>query len=181
MDDTMCFNFIIYFYEKRYIQCRLIIHILYMHIFHCQCVSYHQIYEQLQCRLLPGQHIFIAVSHIVYHIQILARSSCGWAYSVIDSHTIGPGFKTVLSTELPTDYYHNSIIELSFAGVCGRSGSISRSGLTQDLLMSSCVFQCDVPHQWIAQSQVGDGMGCHVLCLYHCYKQAPSRYDLSFW
>ena len=39
--------------------------------------------------------------------------------------------------------------------------------------MGSCVFQCDVPHQWIAQQQVGpmsvycDGVGCHVLCLRH--------------
>ena len=48
---------------------------------------------------------------------------------------------------------------------------ISRSGLTQDIKMGSCVFQCDVPHQWIAQRQVGpvsvycDGVGCRVLCL----------------
>ena len=34
------------------------------------------------------------------------------------------------------------------------------------------VFQCDVPHQWLAQRQGGpvcvycDGLGCHVLCLY---------------
>ena len=34
-------------------------------------------------------------------------------------------------------------------------GRISRSGLTQDIKMDSCVFQCDVPHQWIAQRQVG--------------------------
>ena len=26
-------------------------------------------------------------------------------------------------------------------------GRISRSGLTQDIKMGSCVFQCDVPHQ----------------------------------
>ena len=37
----------------------------------------------------------------------------------MDSHTTGPGFKTVLSTGLLTDYHHNSI---KFAGVCGRSG-----------------------------------------------------------
>ena len=32
-----------------------------------------------------------------------------------------------------------------------------RSGLTQDIKMGSCecLFQCDVPHQWIAQRQVG--------------------------
>ena len=39
--------------------------------------------------------------------------------------------------------------------------------------MGSCVFQCDVPHRWIAQRQVGpvsvycDGVGCRVLCLRH--------------
>ena len=32
-----------------------------------------------------------------------------------------------------------------------RSGRVSRSGLTQDIKMGSCVFQCDIPHQWIAQ------------------------------
>ena len=52
-------------------------------------------------------------------------------------------------------------------------GRISRSGVAQDIKMGSCVFQCDVPHQWIAQRQVGpvsvyyDRMGCHVLCLQH--------------
>ena len=39
--------------------------------------------------------------------------------------------------------------------------------------MGSCVFQCDIPHQWIAQQHIGpmsvdcDGVGCHVLCLWH--------------
>ena len=50
-------------------------------------------------------------------------------------------------------------------------GRISQSGLTQDIKMGSCVFQCDVPHQWIAQRQAVsvycDGVGCHVLCLRH--------------
>ena len=33
------------------------------------------------------------------------------------------------------------------------------------------VFQCDIPHQWIAQQQFGPvseycgGVGCHILCL----------------
>ena len=50
---------------------------------------------------------------------------------------------------------------------------ISRSRLTQDIKMGSSVFQCDFPHQWIAQRQVGpvsvhsDRVGCHVLCLQH--------------
>ena len=81
---------------------------------------------------------------------------------------------TVLSTELPT-VDHNDSIKFSVRWcVCveGR-GRISRSGLTQDIKMYSCVFQCDVPHQWIAQRQVGpvsvycDGVGCRVLCLRH--------------
>ena len=50
-------------------------------------------------------------------------------------------------------------------------GKISRTGLTQDIKMGSCVFQCDVPLK--AHRQVGpvsvycEGIGCHVLCLRH--------------
>ena len=76
-------------------------------------------------------------------------------------------------------------------------GRISRLGLTQDSKMGSCVSQCDIPHQWIAQWQVGpvfvycdrNGLSCPVFaawhsCVaahwskYHCYKQALSWYDL---
>ena len=63
-------------------------------------------------------------------------------------------------------------VERSLVCVEGR-GRISWSGLTKDIKMGSCVFQCDVPHQWIAQRQVApvsvycDGVGCHVLCLRH--------------
>ena len=52
-------------------------------------------------------------------------------------------------------------------------GRISRSGLTRDIKMGSCVFQCDVPHHRIAQRQVVpvsvycDGVGCRFLCLRH--------------
>ena len=55
-------------------------------------------------------------------------------------------------------------VERSLVCVEGR-GRISRPGLTQDIKMGSCVFQCDVPHQWIAQRQVSpvsvycDGVG----------------------
>ena len=48
---------------------------------------------------------------------------------------------------------------------CAQRGRNSRSGPIQDIKMGSCVFQCDVPHQWIAQRQVGpvyvycDGVG----------------------
>ena len=72
--------------------------------------------------------------------------------------TVQDPVDTVLSTELP----------------CVEGGGrISQLGLTQDIKMGSCVFQCDVPHQWIAQRQVGpvsvyyDGVGCCVLCLRH--------------
>ena len=80
---------------------------------------------------------------------------------------------TVLSIELPTSYHHNSIIVESWLVCVEGRGRISRSGLTQDIKMGSCVFQCDVRHQWIAQRQVDpvsvycDGVGCHVLCLPH--------------
>ena len=63
-------------------------------------------------------------------------------------------------------------VERSLGCVEGR-GRICRSGLTQDIKMGSCVFQCDVPHQWIAERQVGpvsvycDGVGCRVLYLRH--------------
>ena len=63
----------------------------------------------------------------------------------------GPGGHSILSTELLTDYHHTNIIELSVPGVC----VCERSGLTQDIKMGSCVFQCEIPHQWIAQPQVG--------------------------
>ena len=87
-------------------------------------------------------------------------------------------------------------VERSLVCVEGR-GRISRSGLTQDIKMGSCVFQYDVPHRWIAQRQVWPrvcilwrgGVSCPVsaawhFCVaahwskYHCYKQAPSWYDL---
>ena len=96
----------------------------------------------------------------------------------MDSHTRGSGFKTqrvlTLSTKLLTEYHHNSINKLSIGWcVCGRSGKDSSMGLTQDIEMGSCVFQCDIPHQWIAQCKIGplsvycDRVGCHVLCLRH--------------
>ena len=67
---------------------------------------------------------------------------------------------------------NSNLILRSLLCVEGR-GRISRSGLTQDIKMGSCVFQCDVQHQWMAQRQVGhvsvycDGVGCRVLCLWH--------------
>ena len=103
-------------------------------------------------------------------------SSCGRADSVMDLHTTGPGFKTqfvgyfLLSFRLTTTIPES--VERSLVCVEGW-GRIYRSGLTQDIKMGSCVFQYDVPHQWIAQRQVNpvsvhcDGVGCHVLCLRH--------------
>ena len=103
-------------------------------------------------------------------------SGCGRADSVMDSHTTGPGFKTrlvryfLLSFRLWPPWQHQ--VERSLVCVEGR-GRISWSRLTQDIKMGSCVFHCDVPHQWIAQRQVGpvsvycDGVECRVLCLRH--------------
>ena len=105
----------------------------------------------------------------------------------MDSHTIGPGFKTQLVR------YFLAVERLL---VCEESrGRISRSGLTQNR-----VFQCDVPHQSITQRQVSPAsstvkdtvpgwgvMSCvcgmaflcgSTLVKVHCYKQATSRYDL---
>ena len=41
----------------------------------------------------------------------------------------------------------------AFAGVCGRLRKDFQSGLTQDIKMGSCVFQCDIPHKWITQDR----------------------------
>ena len=98
----------------------------------------------------------------------------------MDSHTTGPAFKTRwlrytfyrASDWLPPWQHHR--VERSMVCVEGR-GRISRSGLIQVIKMGSCVglFQRDVPHQWIAQRQVGpvgvycDGVVCHVLYLWH--------------
>ena len=58
---------------------------------------------------------------------------------------------------------HNNMIKLSVRScVCKVWEEFSRSGLTQDIQMGSCVFQYYVPYQWIAQ-QVGSIMGLHVM------------------
>ena len=96
----------------------------------------------------------------------------------MDSHTTCPGFKTrwvwytfYRASDCLPPYQHNEVVR-SLVCVEGR-GRTSRSDLTQDIKMDSCVFQCDVSHRWIAQRQVGpvsiyyDWVGCHVLCLRH--------------
>ena len=101
-----------------------------------------------------------------------ARSSCGRVGST------GPGSRPrgygTLSTQPPTVYHHHRV-ERSLVCVKDRE-RISRSGLTQDIKMDSCVLQGDVPHQWIAQRQVRHMSvycdGCHVLCL---------RHDIPVW
>ena len=108
----------------------------------------------------------------------ISGSSCGRAESVMDLHTTGPGYKTrciwftfYWASEWLPPYQHYKV-ERSLVCVEGQ-GRISWSSLTEDIIMCSCVFQCDVPHQWIAQWQVGpvsvycDGVGCRVLCLRH--------------
>ena len=94
-----------------------------------------------------------------------------------------------LSTEFLSDCHHDSIIMLNVCCVCGMSGQYVSVGLDQKTKTGSCLFQCDVPHQWIAQRQVYcDVMGCPVSAAwhssvaalrskYHCYKLL-SQYDL---
>ena len=82
--------------------------------------------------------------------------------------------------------------ELLKVGVYSLFVEFPRSGLNQDIQMSSCVFLCDVPHQWIAQRQVGpmsvycDRVWCHILCLQHdisqcCQNILHSKYYTLFW
>ena len=117
-------------------------------------------------------------------------SSCGRADSIMDLHITGPGFKTwmvryfLLSFQLATTIPVHKV-ERSLVCVEGQ-GRISWSGLSQEIKMGSCVFQCDVPHQCILWR---GGVSCPVSaawhsCVashwskYHCYKQASSWYDL---
>ena len=104
----------------------------------------------------------------------------------------------VLVTELPTGYDHISIIKLSVRWCVWKVGEgfPYRVSVTQYIKMGSCVPQCDVPHQWIAQRQRPRvcilwrrGVSYPVSAAWHscvaahwskyqCYKQAPSFYDL---
>ena len=80
--------------------------------------------------LLFRRTVFTAISSWLWWIVLLpwcsavimttkqvTRSSCGWADCVMDLHTTGPGSSPsgygTLSTKLPTDYHHSSIIKLS--------------------------------------------------------------------
>ena len=106
------------------------------------------------------------------HRQRRALLSCWpalvtWvSFVLLNILTRDPSFKVTSA------WYLSNMYQTVQVCVEGR-GRISRSGLTQDIKMGSCVFQCDVPHQWIAQRQVGpvsvycDGVGCRVLCLRH--------------
>ena len=98
----------------------------------------------------------------------------------MDSHSTGHGFKTqpVRYTfyRASDGYHHKSIIQDERPLMCVEGwGMISRLGLTQDIRIGSCVFQWDVPHQWIPQRQVAPPpclcilwwVGCHVLYLRH--------------
>ena len=96
----------------------------------------------------------------------------------MDLHTTGAGFKLggycTLSTELQTYFQHNSNVELCVRWCVWKVGKgFPDRVLPKTLRMGSCIFQCNVPHQWIAQRQVGsvsvycDRVGCHALCLRH--------------
>ena len=103
------------------------------------------------------------------YLLFYAGSRCGRADSVMDSHTTGPGFKTRL---LPT-VDHRDSIKLSVRWFAWKVGEGFPGRVSPKTLKWVAVFQCYVPHQWIAQRQVGpvsvycDGVGCRVLCLGH--------------
>ena len=89
-------------------------------------------------------------------------------------YSTGHGFKSRLVRYFLPSFQLIITLTASRSLVCveGR-GRISRSGLTQDIEIGSCVFQCGVPHQWIAKRHVGpmpvycNLVGCHVLSLPH--------------
>ena len=93
------------------------------------------------------------------HIYISFQENAGKILSSLLSDKIGSYVN--VSTELLTVDHHDSI-KLSVHWC-----------VWKDIKMGSCVFQCDVPHQWIAQRQDGpvsvycDGVGYRVLCLRH--------------
>ena len=94
---------------------------------------------------------------------------CSYTFEILDNQNVSSTFIFKSYFRL-TDKDHR--VEGPLVCVEGR-GLISQSGLNQDINMGSCIFQCDIPHQQIAQRQVGpvsvycDRMGCHVLCLRH--------------
>ena len=117
------------------------------------CFTFHYIYATCTRS--------ITLPHTVYvHLHDHARSSCGRADRLMDSHTTGPGLKTwwvrytfyQASDWLPPHQHHE--VERLLVYVEGR-GRIFGLGLTQDIKMGSCVFHCDTPHQWISQRQNG--------------------------
>ena len=85
--------------------------------------------------------------------------------SVNPSKAAGPDRlspKNLKNSLMELSYIFTYMFNLSFKlRIVPRLGRISWSGLTQDIKMGSCVFQCDSPYQWIAQRQVGPGP-----CLY---------------
>ena len=103
---------------------------------------------------------------VIYSFEFKSRA---WliGYMIRTPQVLGSrlgGYGT-LSTELLTDHHHNSIIKLSVHWCVWKVRS--------DIQIGSSIFQCDVPHQWITQRQVVpvsvycDGVGCHVLCVWH--------------
>ena len=105
----------------------------------------------------------------------------------------GPGFTIwLVQYFLPSfrlTHHHNSRVECSL--VCVESqGRISWSVLTQDIKMGSCVFQFDVPHQWIAQRQVDPvsvycdrvGVTCPVSAAWHsCVAPLLQAGTITIW
>ena len=84
--------------------------------------------------------------NVLICLLLTLRSSCGRADSVMDSHSTDPGFRTQLvrytfyqaSNWLPLSHHHK--VERSLV-IVGGQGRISRSGLTEVILIRSFWLQ----------------------------------------
>ena len=155
-------------------------------------------------KILPRYKVSVMLIEMVLFLESsssLQWSSCVRADSVMDLHTTVPGFKTwwvrytfFWASDWLPQYQHQKVERLL---VCAEGrGRISRSDLTQGINMGSYVFQwrfTSMDSKMTGRPRVcilwRAGVSCPVSaslhsCVkahwskYHCYKQAPSRYDL---
>ena len=116
---------------------------------------------------------------IISNIYILILNSSiitsnrGWGDSLMDLHTTGPGFQYsgVTVHFLPSFWLTTTIIKLSVRWFVWKVGEWFPDQVwPKTLKWVVFVFQCDIPHQWIAQRQVSpvsvywDRLRCHALC-----------------
>ena len=81
--------------------------------------------------------------HILPHFWLNATTIASLRWTSVE----GWGYGT-LSIDLLTGCHHYSIMILNVRVVC--RGQVSQSSPTKDIKMGWCIFQCDIPHQWVA-------------------------------